>query len=424
VLVQTVFLEPMTTDVVFGIHKVLAVSSELGLLERDAADTVYANTVKAGTIRYSVVSDLARPDPREIGSSSGPLPREIAECCLEIPPGDNRVAELARRVMSEAHSAYEKARALENHLRSAYRYSLELEETPDSADPLAGFLFETRRGHCVYFATAMAVMLRHAGIPARLVTGFRAGEYHRLSDHWTVRQSDAHTWVEAYFVPSGWVEFEPTPSQPGPLQPAFLMKTAMIADALDFWWSANVVHYDFRRQALFVGSLGSWLRSFQQAAWDHARQSGDRMRNLADGWRASGVRTGVLVVISAGILLTALFLLLWGAGLRRRFVHGLVRYSFKQDQEDAISGYYAEALALLQRRGWVRRKDQTPLEFALDLAREPFGETLASLTAIYNRNRFGRTPHVGDLARARALLFALRHQPHGALPLECVRGKA
>ena len=98
-----------------------------------------------------------------------------------------------------------------------------------------------------------------------------------LSDHWTVRQSDAHSWVEAYFAPYGWVEFEPTPSQPDPPRPAFLKKVETIVDALDFWWSADVVHYDFRRQARFAESSRSWLQGFQQAAWDYARQSGERI---------------------------------------------------------------------------------------------------------------------------------------------------
>jgi transglutaminase-like putative cysteine protease len=418
VFVQTVFLEPIATNVVFGIHKVLAVSSELGGLERDAADTIYARTPRTGTIRYTVVSDLTRPDPKDIESSSGPVPREIAECCLEIPQGDSRVAELARRTTSGAHSPYEKARALENHLRSAYRYSLELEEIPDGADPLAVFLFGTRRGHCEYFATAMAVMLRHAGIPSRLVNGFRAGEYNRLSDHWMVRQSDAHSWVEAYFAPYGWVEFEPTPPQPAPSRPAFLEKVETIVDALDFWWLADVVHFDFRRQSRFAEISRSWLQGLQQAAWNYARLSGERILNRAAGWhpgRWTGSHAGILVALSAVVLLTVTFLVIRSAGIMRLIRHALAYRYFGRDQESAVSGFYAEALDLLQRRGWVRRKNQTPLEFAMDLAREPFGETLASLTAIYNRNRFGRSPQEGDLALARALLHALRQQPHGSV---------
>ena len=95
----------------------------------------------------------------------------------------------------------------------SYRYSLELKGRPGSADPLAVFLFESRAGHCEYFATAMAVMLRQTGIPARLVNGFRTGEYNALGDAWVVRQYDAHSWVEAYFKPYGWIEFDPTPAQ-------------------------------------------------------------------------------------------------------------------------------------------------------------------------------------------------------------------
>jgi len=412
VLVQTVFLEPIDSEVVFGIHKVLAVSGELGWLERDVSDTIYARLPKGGTTRYSVVSDLTRHDPKEVGSFSDPVPREIAECCLEVPRGgDRRVAELARGVTSAAHSPYEKSRALELHLRAAYRYSLEIGAPSAGTDPLAGFLFETRRGHCEYFAAAMAVMLRHLGIPSRLVNGFRAGVYNALSDHWTVRQSDAHSWVEAYLSPYGWVEFDPTPSLPEAKRSAFLGQAATIVGALDFWWSADVVHYDFRRQVRFAEVSGSWLRDSQQVAWNHTLQAGRRIWNRAAGWqpgRWTGARAGAFIAIGVLVFLITAFLVMRGAGSGRRIILSLVHIAFGQDQEAAVSGFYTQALDLLQRRGWVRGKSQTPLEFSRDLADEPFGETLATLTTIYNRNRFGRTAKLGDLARARSLLRALR----------------
>jgi hypothetical protein len=233
-----------------------------------------------------------------------------------------------------------------------------------------------------------------------------------------VRQSDAHSWVEAYFAPYGWVEFEPTPPQPDPSRLAFFEKGETIVDALDFWWLADVVHYDFRRQSRFAEISRSWLQGLQQAAWDYARLSGERILNRAAGWhpgRWTGSHAGILVAISAVVLLTVTSLVMRGAGITHRIRHALAYHYLGRDQAAAVSGFYAEALDLLQRRGWARRKNQTPLEFALDLAPEPFGETLVSLTAIYNRNRFGHISFEGDLARARALLHTLRRQPHGGL---------
>ena len=82
----------------------------------------------------------------------------------------------------------------------------------EPADPLADFLFERRKGHCEYFASAMAVMLRTLGIPSRLVTGFQGGAYNPVSGWSVVRASDAHSWVEAWIDGRGWITFDPTPA--------------------------------------------------------------------------------------------------------------------------------------------------------------------------------------------------------------------
>ena len=86
------------------------------------------------------------------------------------------------------------------------------------------FLFETKTGHCEYFASAMAIMLRLQGVPARLVTGFSATNKNPLTGYFEVRALDAHAWVEAYFPAHGWVTFEPTPAKAGDasLNDAFL----------------------------------------------------------------------------------------------------------------------------------------------------------------------------------------------------------
>lgn len=121
------------------------------------------------------------------------------------------IAELASEVRQKIREPYQAAVALEEHLRGQYEYTFDTVVSSQGITPLDEFLFETRRGHCEYFASALAVMLRTQGIPSRLVTGFSSGTYNPLTGYYEVRALDGHAWVEAWFDDKGWVMFEPTP---------------------------------------------------------------------------------------------------------------------------------------------------------------------------------------------------------------------
>src|SRR2546423_5090616 len=137
---------------------------------------------------------------------------DIRSTYLQLPPGlDPRIQEFAREITRKATTPFDKAVAIENHLRSRFAYTLNLTGKP-GGDPLAHFLFQTRAGHCEYFASAMIIMLRTLGIPSREVNGFLRGEYNDLAGDYIVRASDAHSWVEVYFPGTGWVAFDPTPA--------------------------------------------------------------------------------------------------------------------------------------------------------------------------------------------------------------------
>lgn len=122
-----------------------------------------------------------------------------------------RIAALADSVSAQATNPYDKAMAIETFLRGNYNYSLEPGPPPPGQDPLENFLFTNKVGYCEFFATAMGHMLRAEGIPARLVNGYGQGTYDSKTRQWVVRETDAHTWVEAYFPTYGWIPFEPTP---------------------------------------------------------------------------------------------------------------------------------------------------------------------------------------------------------------------
>src|SRR5690606_4697902 len=122
-----------------------------------------------------------------------------------------RIRELAESVAGKhRESPRLAARTLETALRTGYQYHLE-STSGAAADPLYDFLFVSKRGHCEFYSTAMVVMLRALGVPARNVTGFVGGTFNRFGDFYAVRQGDAHSWVEAYLPGRGWTRFDPTP---------------------------------------------------------------------------------------------------------------------------------------------------------------------------------------------------------------------
>jgi transglutaminase-like putative cysteine protease len=119
---------------------------------------------------------------------------------------------LAQRLMRESRTPYDYVVGVDRFLQDGFRY----DETPDPVSPgrapLDGFLFETKSGYCQHYSAAMAILLRMGGVPARVVTGFSPGGYSKRKQAWIVRDTDAHSWVEAWFDEFGWVTFDPTPA--------------------------------------------------------------------------------------------------------------------------------------------------------------------------------------------------------------------
>jgi len=174
---------------------------------------VYLSTRIQPGFRYSAISLLAnnsvRPVARDVPSDRSPY--------LQLPDGFSpRIGELAQQVNAAAKSPFDKAVALESHLRSAYAYSFETIFTSQNVTPLEDFLFVTRRGHCEFFASAMAMMLREIGIPSRVVHGYLSHSFNPLTGFYEVRTFDGHAWVEAYIDGVGWMTFEPTAAYPMP----------------------------------------------------------------------------------------------------------------------------------------------------------------------------------------------------------------
>src|SRR4030095_5471201 len=126
----------------------------------------------------------------------------------------DRVLVLAREITKGMKNPYDKAKAIESYLRANYPYDLEIPDPPKEQDVADYFLFDLKRGYCDYYATAMVVLARASGLPARFVSGYSSGSYDAMNAQYIIRDLNAHSWVEIYFPEIGWIEFEPTASQP------------------------------------------------------------------------------------------------------------------------------------------------------------------------------------------------------------------
>lgn len=411
---QTFFVEALSTNVIFATHKALAISRDVGSLWRDSSESLYTNGRSIVKLRYSAISDPIRPDARNVSDLS-PIPAEITAIYTQTPREDSRIAELAKRVTEKVGDRYSKALAIESYLRTHYSYSLVLRGTPNSRDPLAMFLFDVREGHCEYFATAMTIMLRQLGIPARLVNGFRAGEYNTIGKNWIVRQYDAHSWVEAYFPPYGWIEFDPTPPDPGRSKSAFFNVFSNLTDAVDLWWWEGVVNYDRSKQYLVISTLRTAMDSLKKKAMNLVESALERVRAgmalLRSPQLGSIILNNWLLLLPWAILLAILTI----PPLRKRMLGLLRRMLPGRKPENAAASFYREALAILGEYGIKRSFAQTPIEFARSLRDHQVGAPFLSLTRIYNEIRFGpprkgaRDPEIHSLLRS--LRTAVKEQP-------------
>jgi transglutaminase-like putative cysteine protease len=169
---------------------------------------------------YSVVSGVTQAPVNLLQADNTEYPPWVAERYLQVPPSvSERVVELAREITAPYSTPYDKASAIESYLRT-YPYSTDIAAPPEGMDGVEYFLFDVRQGYCDYYASAMAVMLRTIGIPSRLAAGYAPGELVAgddkpvYTDEYRVLERDAHAWVEVFFPTYGWIQFEPTGSQP------------------------------------------------------------------------------------------------------------------------------------------------------------------------------------------------------------------
>jgi len=375
---QTVFLEPVDTPVLFGAPRIVAVQGRLPFVRIDSEGAIQTRSHDQERVVYKVYSDTMDPSPTALRSDQ--LNYFVASAhYLELPENlDPRIATLAQNVIARAgpQDGYDKARTIEAFLRDNYDYSLDLKA--GGPEPLSDFLFNVRSGHCEYFATAMAVMLRTQGIASRVVNGFLPGEYNEAAGAYTVRQSDAHSWVEVYFPQTNsWVTFDPTPpaGRTPHMRTGLAAQLSKYSEALELMWFQYVVGYDKQEQH----SLATSLR----------KEVFDLRRTSAAGlaWARSALPSAIRsVLVGVMALSTLLAVAVFAPRVRRLgWRRGLSISRAEMGLESSRVDFYERLIAALERRGIKRETYQTPLEFAAVVG---MSEAQA-ITNAYNRVRYG-----------------------------------
>lgn len=348
-----------------------------------------------GDLVYTGYSFAERSEP---DLPAEPLPLALRDEYLELPRIDPRIPALAAEWTAGAKTAARQAAAIEHHLRTDFHYSLKL-LNKEVADPLAYFLFNRKAGHCLYFASAMAVMLRTAGIPSRVVTGFQSGIYNPISGWQVIRTSDAHSWVEAYLPRHGWTTYDPTPPDPDADRIGFATRLALYLDAADTFWQEWVLNYDLEHQLVLAtrvqqsGRSSNWLDSATTTLNTARRRATLFLKHYG-------------APLAAGLIVCAL-VILYGPTLRKIWFtrRRLKRVQRGQvDQSDA-SLLYARMLRILERRGIEKPAWLTANEFVRLMPASEVSPIVEDVTALYHELRFGGQRHAGP--RMLALLEQL-----------------
>jgi hypothetical protein len=385
-----VLMEPIGTNIFFLAPQPRQLAGNFRFLAVDRNGSVFDLDPLHPISLYEAASSMGRPSPTELRSATGPYPADFALTYLLLRWVDPRIPQLARQVTSSAGNNYDRAVVLERYLMTNYGYTLQLPRTVPR-DPLANFLFERKQGHCEYFASSMAVMLRTLGIPSRVVNGFRTTEFNDLTSNYVIRASSAHSWVEAYFPGYGWIDFDPTPAASANAHSGW-SRAMLYLDAMASFWREWVINYDASHQKVlgedaFRGgrSIAERVRDWAQGGYEglvgKVRQLHTELKRAPRSAAVSGV--ALMMVLLA--LANARSLAAW---FRRR------RLRARPETAPALAAslWYEQLTRRLARHGWRKSSSQTPREYLQHIQNSALQRQVEEFTEAYEAARFGDDP--------------------------------
>ena len=423
-LLYTVLMEPIATDAIFIAPPVETLHGKFGAdsmrpgglpshgyLFMDRTGSFFNPSHNNSKIRYQGAARLPLVTPSDLRKDPPDYPQEIRDSYLQLPRLDPRVKKLAENITARSTNDYDKAANIQRYLIANYAYTLNL--TSAGKDPLAYFLFARRAGHCEYFATAMTIMLRSIGVPARYVTGFLPGEYNDVGGDYIIRGSDAHAWVEVYFSDYGWMTFDPTP--PGNEKRGLFNQFSLYWDWFQLSWNEWVINYDFSHQLTLGRNARDSTRIWSERA--HALYRREQEKILR-GILAFDRRTEASPYFLPGVLICLVVLLFVMRG-RSMIRYAVARWSLRARRSGDLTASlasleYTEMLRLLEKRGWTKSPSQTPLEFASAIPATDLSAPITQLTDMYQSARFGN--HPAPIEQMSKLLRSIRESLRSRKP--------
>jgi hypothetical protein len=374
-VVQNIYMESFNSPVVFTYGIPLEIEGTFNKIQMDQGYSLKTLDKHTGPRRYNIIADIGNSKTNYPNPVHFNLRNIYPHRFLQLPKITPRTLKLAKGLVDESDPDGIKAHKILKYLKKNYGYSLDMErKTHESA--LDEFLFVRKEGHCEYFASAMAVLLRMNGIPSRIINGFAGTEWNNLGQYMVVRQSHAHSWVEAYIPGLGWQVYDPTPPDPSAISHSPSMLSRRL-DLMRLYWQRYVIRYSMQDQVQLVDYFSQETRDFK-----------DRWKNweapsFKEMWNTLQNHPWVLFLIALGFLG-------WRFGSKQLHWHGTLwapRLPF------AVQ-IYRQMLKRLKTQGIVKPYNATHLEFLNTLTGLPpeKREAVESITRFYERNRFGNLP--------------------------------
>lgn len=239
-IVQNILLKPPKSGTVFGVSEIVRIVCDSRWVVQYPNGEVAVSRRRKKRLNYQVVSTGEQPKVR----------KKTLDLYRQFPEDMEKTRNLAERITGSVPDPAGKCRVIMNWLRENCSYSLKVPLADTVDNPIEDFLFHTRKGYCEYYATAMVLMLRSVDIPARIVAGYRGGDFNPYGGYYVVRQANAHTWVEVAIGPR-WIRFDPTPATEGSGRSLF----SNYLDILGFAWDRYVVGYSVEDRQTLLGQF-------------------------------------------------------------------------------------------------------------------------------------------------------------------------
>ena len=373
---QVIFLPPKTVSMWVRKPPQAALGDPFSIVRAPEGELRYGGNDVRGLHYEAYVAGDGEPIVEE-------LPASERGRYLQV-PGDfpARVGQLAHQWADGQPTDLLKAKAIEEHLKKEFRYDLS-RPSGGKAEPIDDFLFNSRAGHCEFFSTAMALMLREVGIPSRNVMGFLGGTYNHFGRYYAVRQGDAHSWVEAYIEGAhGWVTFDPTPTagaQPREERAGTYVYVRDFIEALSQRWNRYVVGYDLSTQHNMLQGARDSYNAF-------------RHRTQLDRGMAGAVTKPSIIGLLIAVASIAAYVL-WTRRKKKKPVP--VDRSEKEEREaqrqEAVASLYRSLELVMAAHGISRPASLPPLRHAeqVESSEHPLGKDVFELTNDYIELRFG-----------------------------------